>query len=92
MEARDSLKWVASSVLVSSTSSNVNNHNKLARAVFLKVEYERPRETDGTLPEYTLSSFQSTLADVRREFRLLKTRANAYLNHQPVKDWVEGNE
>ena len=92
MEARDSLKWVASSVLVSSTSSDVNNHKRLARAVFLKVEKERPRGTDGTLPGYTLSSFQSTLTDVRRDFRLLKTRANAYLNHQPVKDWVEGNE
>ena len=90
LDGSRSLQWVASSVLVSSTSSDVLNNKKLARAVFLKVDKERPRATDGTLPGYTLSSFRSTLADVRSEFRLLKTRANAYLNHQPVKDWLQG--
>jgi hypothetical protein len=92
MQARGLLKSVASYVLVSSTSSNRHDHRTLALQAFVKVDKERPRGPDGTLPEYTLSSFLSTLADVRREFRLLKTRANDYLNHQPVQDWVQGND
>ena len=91
MNARGLLKSVAASVLVSSTSANVYNHQRLARAVFVKVESER-RNANGTLPEYTLSSFQSVVADVRREFRILKTRVRDYLNHQPVLNFVQGNE
>ena len=90
MTARAFLKDVAASVLVSSTSENVYNHQRLARAVFLKIESER-RNADGTLPEYTMSSFQSVLADVRREFRTLKTRARDYLNHQPVQEWMQSD-
>ena len=90
MTARDFLKDVAASVLVSSTSENVYNHQRLARAVFLKIESER-RNADGNLPEYTLSSFQNLLADVRRDFRTLKTRARDYLNHQPVQEWMQSD-
>ena len=92
MKARNLVKQVAASVLVSSTSANVYNHQRLALAAFIKIERERPVGTDGTVPEYTMSSFQSVLVDVRRDFRILKTRARDYLNHQPVKDWVQGNE
>ena len=92
MKARNLLHDVAASVLVSSTSENRFNHQNLARAAFIKIEMERPVGTDGTVPEYTLSSFQNLLVDVRRDYRILKTRARDYLNHQPVKDWVQGNE
>ena len=92
MEARNVLKFVASAVLVSYTSSMPTEHRSLVRHVFEKVEQVRPRATDGTLPAFTLSSFQSTLASVRSEFRSLKTLASAYLNHQPVRDWVQGND
>ena len=92
LKARDTLKNVAALILVSSTSDNFRNHRSLARAAFVKIDMERPRGADGAVPEYTLSSFQSVLVDVRREFRILKTRARNYLNHQPVQDWVQGNE
>jgi len=92
MEARDRLVDVAAPVVVSSTSNDLYNHRRLARVVFRKVDAERPRGTDGTLTEHTLSSFQSTVADVRREFVTMKTRARAYLRHQPVVDWAQGSE
>jgi len=91
LQARGWLKAVASHVLVSSTSSNCHDHRTLARQAFDKVDKERPRAPDGTLPEYSLTSFQSTLADVRGEFRLIMTRANDYLNHLPVQNYLAGN-
>jgi len=90
--SRGDLEHVVASVLDSSTSNDGLNHQRLARAMFRKIDLERPRGTDGTLPNFTLTSFQRSLTDVQRGFAPMKRKARDYLRHQPVMDWLEGGE